>query len=415
MTTRRSIFLNLVLMFGSVAFVIVITAVADRTLGMFLPQAEQPGVAALIFPAGAHHTYRSADFEYTVTTNDHGLRERPLPVHAPGSFLVAVIGDSFTYGWGVEAEETWVRQLETAFRTDGLDVTFLNLGKPGAGPDFYAEIAREAIPMLRPDLVVVGMLQNNDIASAGPQGLADLSSGLLDPVLWLYPNTVRWLVERQSAPQEEVRTHLDMPPPESTAEQNVMWTRNAAEAFLKAMDADEHARYDQLDPAARAAFEAGLLNPYFVDLALKNPGFYNGSLDWREMWMRHAVNRTGRYLAEVRRIAERNGARAVVVSVPDGPYVNREAWNNIQRVGFEVEPELLTTTTPDDAIAHASRAARLPFVTVTPHMREHMETTGLFFELDGHLTVTGHALFAEALAPELAAFIADAPAIKDGS
>ena len=411
MPLKKSTLLNLGLAAFSVTVVIVMTAVADRVFGTMQPKPELPVAAELAFPPHSEHAYRTHDFEYTVRINAHGIRERDLPVHGPDAYRVVVVGDSFTYGWGVNAEDTWVRRLEENLRAKGYDVEVLNLGKPGAGPDFYASLAREAIPVLRPDLVVVGMLQNNDLASANPEGLSQLGDHALRPVRWLYPNTIRWLAER-ALPEDDERTSLDMPPQVTNAENNQQWTRTTAQHFLDAMSEEERARYDGLDPVARAAFEDGLLNPFMVDLAIKNPRFYVHMLEPDAQWIQDAIQRTGLYLHEIGQVAATYGARTVVVSVPDGPYVNREAWENIQRVGYEVEPEALTSAALDDAIAAASARARLPFLTVTDQFRAEIDTPGLFFELDGHLSADGHRLYGDLITPLLEPFAAQAPRLK---
>lgn len=66
--------------------------------------------------------YGHPDFDYTVRTNSEGLREEPLV----GDFDIAAIGDSFTFGFGVEEDQSWPSQLETF-----ADNRVVNLGWAG--------------------------------------------------------------------------------------------------------------------------------------------------------------------------------------------------------------------------------------------------------------------------------------------
>src|ERR1700727_1941155 len=48
-----------------------------------------------------------------VRINSLGLREREIPLEKPhGIFRILAIGDSFTMGWGVNAENTFTRVAE---------------------------------------------------------------------------------------------------------------------------------------------------------------------------------------------------------------------------------------------------------------------------------------------------------------
>src|SRR5262249_33434095 len=76
---------------------------------------------------------------------------------------IAAIGDSFTLGWGVNFEDAWTTRLGNALNESGQSVELLNLGQGGAYPRVYADIARRAVPMLKPDLVLVAILEGDDL------------------------------------------------------------------------------------------------------------------------------------------------------------------------------------------------------------------------------------------------------------
>ena len=67
-------------------------------------------------------------------TNSHGLRDKEYPITKPPStFRVAVIGSSFTYGSGVEIEDTYHTLLEERLNAESqnLRYEFLNFGVGG--------------------------------------------------------------------------------------------------------------------------------------------------------------------------------------------------------------------------------------------------------------------------------------------
>lgn len=100
-----------------------------------------------------HH---GADFDVAVVTDAGGLR---VPQTAPnrgrrGGLVVA--GDSLTFGWGVEAEDSFAERLGAAF---GLPVA--NLGVPGYGTDQTLLALKRQMPELDPDCVVFTFCRND--------------------------------------------------------------------------------------------------------------------------------------------------------------------------------------------------------------------------------------------------------------
>jgi hypothetical protein len=68
----------------------------------------------------------------TVRTNSHGMRDQEYArVPEPGVHRVAVIGDSFTFGQGVAAEDLFEARVERVLRSEGHAVELLNFGVPG--------------------------------------------------------------------------------------------------------------------------------------------------------------------------------------------------------------------------------------------------------------------------------------------
>jgi lysophospholipase L1-like esterase len=112
---------------------------------------------------------------WSVHTNAHGFRSPDWsPAPAPGTVRIAVLGDSSTFGWGVEGFEAYPERLQGAlarrWHVDPARVEVLNLGVPGYST-FQGRVllARTALT-LAPDLVVWSYL-SNDGAMTGENDL----------------------------------------------------------------------------------------------------------------------------------------------------------------------------------------------------------------------------------------------------
>lgn len=96
-----------------------------------------------------------------LSTDSHGLRgTREVPFEkAPGTLRIAIFGDSFTFGEEVSDDETFAHQLERLL--PGVEV--LNFGVHGYGHDQELLYLREALPLYRPDIVLVGHVTDDSM------------------------------------------------------------------------------------------------------------------------------------------------------------------------------------------------------------------------------------------------------------
>ncbi|NLH72998.1 MAG: hypothetical protein GX456_08090 [Verrucomicrobia bacterium] len=106
---------------------------------------------------GSHRTF---DFTVRYTINEAGLRaDSPLPSDRRGR-LFAVVGDSFTFGLGVNDDETFVHLLNRRFRSE---VTFVNFSVPGYSTDQETLLIERDVLKWSPDVLLLGVYVANDL------------------------------------------------------------------------------------------------------------------------------------------------------------------------------------------------------------------------------------------------------------
>ena len=128
-------------------------------------------------------TWTDRPYAFFLPSDSHSLQDADPHPKAPGVFRVAVVGDSFTFGTGVDDDETWEAVLASGLVARGAPVEILNAGVPGYGFDQVFRAAQSWSAKLRPDLVLVG-LHCTDLASDWDVPLWDLREGRpvpLDP------------------------------------------------------------------------------------------------------------------------------------------------------------------------------------------------------------------------------------------
>lgn len=91
-------------------------------------------------------------------TNSAGMREREVELVKPqGTRRIIGLGDSVMFGWGVSAEETYLRILET--QLDGVQT--LNFAVPGYNTAMEVALYEHRAQYFDPDLVVIHFVNND--------------------------------------------------------------------------------------------------------------------------------------------------------------------------------------------------------------------------------------------------------------
>ena len=346
-TTGRFLLLG-----GSVLFCIVLALGAEVALRLIRPHrletapALQPHVYSPIYGWRLRPSWRGQTRDgRTVVLNGAGFRGPAASADPPGRRRALLLGDSLTFGTGVEDGETFAAQL--ARLAPALEP--LNLGVSGYGTDQeLLLLEREGLP-LRPAVVVLDVCVGNDILdNALPVYLYDGVTPkpyftVEGPALRLHDDEVRLRGMALLARQFRERSL-------------------AMDALLALAGGTEHAPLDHDDgehwgPRARTVLE-----------------------HWAE-----AVELTKRLVARIDEVCAARGVPLLVLLHP-----NRRSF--LGDATF-VEP-------------FEAAAARLRPATRVIDLRSAYQEKGLAWEdftLDklGHLNPRGHLVVAEALAKEL--------------
>jgi lysophospholipase L1-like esterase len=393
MRRLRSCAINLALIAISVVLADSFLYLCDWAAGAYLSRIVLANHMGLLFDPGQEGQSKMHDYACSEVINSLGFRDREVSIGKSSSYRIVAIGDSFTYGWGVNLEDTWCKRLETNLRGKGLDVEVLNLGKPAAGPPEYARIADVALPLLKPDMVLIGILNGDDLQQSFSPILMALEH---------HPNLVQLVRYFRTRPSR-ARPYT---PPKRNAEEMRAWCAENAKSILDGMSPAMRARYDALEPVVKEAFAGGTLNPWLIGHSTGEPDYFMNTVDMGQL--RLPITMMSVYLRQIRKAAEREGAPVVALSIPEGFYVNEAAYTNAQRIGFHVVPGMRTTRVVDQAVEAACRKAGVPFVCVSEEMRRHRTDASLYLELDRHLSAAGNALYADLITDPIAARVSEA-------
>jgi hypothetical protein len=315
------------------------------------------------------------EFASTITINAHGLRGPDLPYRATTQWRrLAIVGDSFAYGLGVDESETLAGRFAAALRPCRVDV--LNGGNVGYSTDQEWLHYREEIQKYQPSETIL-LFFYNDLApnlsregTGRPKPIFVLRNGeleLIAPRPWdtgvARPRTTA-LTYRQSALWHFAADRLSM--------RRADWVRTLARIGLA--PAVSLGSRDEIPFGPMGGAEEGRV---------------------QEMW-RVTAALLGRYRDDVRR----GGGNFSVFYVPAPFEVNEAAWLALRR-RFGLERPWRR----DAVRAGLSRllaGAEIPLFDVTESFRA-AEANGppAYFPIDGHWNARGHEIAFEALLPDV--------------
>jgi len=303
---------------------------------------------------------REREFDVEVRLNSAGYRQPEFAPEKAAQTRIVAIGDSFTFGHGVEGEQAYPRRLETelASRTEAA-VEVINAGVPGRWVDeYYLELEERSLA-LAPDLVLVGLYIKNDLDGR-------------DAESHLWPR-----VDEQGLP-------LQVRVPELRVDDGFLSRADRKLRWRLPVVRDSHVAQLFFD-GLRAA--GGLFKIYYPKNHLMYAPVY--------------ADRTQEALAKVRlllvamaRSTREAGARFAVLLIPAREQVLPDRYP---------APDGLDYDRPQQVVGEMLRAEGIPYLDLLPALRDRAGDTPLYFEADTHWTVAGHVLAARLIADYLIA------------
>jgi hypothetical protein len=118
--------------------------------------------------------------------------------------VVLAVGDSHTFGFGVEPDEAYPAQLETILRRRGVRARVINAGAPGRNSRQLRDVLPRMLAQYRPRIVIVWVGANNQWVPLVPD---DATAPLYDRFRLV--RLVRLLLTRNEGVSGDFRRDLD--------------------------------------------------------------------------------------------------------------------------------------------------------------------------------------------------------------
>lgn len=239
----------------------------DRLIGLIglLFNVDVSNRFGLDFKANSSVQYKTPEFNATAHINSLGFRGRETNLKKTNKYRILMIGDSFTFGWGVDDDSTASYLTEQTLLKRGFDVEILNLGQPGRSPIQYAAVISKSVPVLKPNLVIINFLSFDDllqlvtltspvVKSNRRYELKIIANRTLNAFIKLIPN-ISYILNRR------INTKV------KETEITKKWSKQV-NYILSRLDRKSLERFYQLDPIIQNMYMSGNLDPgllnYFI-------------------------------------------------------------------------------------------------------------------------------------------------------
>jgi hypothetical protein len=166
MAVVRSVLFKILGVLGSLLLAL---AIAEGAVRLICPQEVGPVRFACNpqlgeIPVPGQHGVRKFPGVYTYRYSNNSLGWRGRREYRPQKqtrYRVLFLGDSFTYGIGVNDDQTFPARVERELRADRLSVEVMNAGCPGKGTDYELKLFQTVGYKFHPDLTVLCFFCND--------------------------------------------------------------------------------------------------------------------------------------------------------------------------------------------------------------------------------------------------------------
>ncbi|HXG08246.1 MAG TPA: SGNH/GDSL hydrolase family protein [Gemmataceae bacterium] len=367
----RRLLPKLLLLAGSLLIGLLLVEAAVRLLGA------DPGRLWEPDPVVGWHAVPGARIRWTaegdgqVHINSHGFRDRERQLDkAPGTFRIAVFGDSMTEAVQVNLDQTFTYLLEKRLADGPRPVEVLNFGCSGYSTiQELLSFQREG-PRYRPDLVILAVFLDNDVADCHPD--LGVSAGEA-PFVVLDGDHLRFDYSRAE------RSYADY-------HREPIYSLRKHSATFRLLTARWRTwKRVNVEEGTQGAEGPAIPRRYLLYEPVLRP-------EWQQAWANFE-----RVVLEFAAEARRQQTPFVIVTCAAAQLVNPQVWQDIVATTPGMAGKEWDLEGPERRFAEFARQHSLPLLQAYKAYRQVPPEPPLFFGRLGHLTPRGHELLAQTI------------------
>ena len=305
---------------------------------------------------GSHE--QPGSFTTTFHTNSRGLRDKEYALEKfPDRLRIVVLGDSFTWGWGVDDKEIYTEVIESMVKNSDV----INLGVTAFNTKQEFEYLKMEGMLYGPDIVVLALCMN------------DIEDNLIPNMSSPASNNPKPRVSEESLfvrMKVFVATHSAL---YNFVVERVNTNKRLVHLLAGIGVKGELGEFEALDSSLKPS-----LKIYPPSLLLQ----------WE---------RLTRLLLEMQELLHERNIRFIVARIPALQAVDERVFKDT--IAYTTyDPEDFEIDKPYRMLVEFARSNRIEIVNPLQEFREHHSQTKLFLERDMHFNKAGHRYFGRVIA-----------------
>lgn len=298
-----------------------------------------------------------SEWDTTISVNEIGLRDDPLIDKTKTKLRILMLGDSYTWGFGVENHETFSQVLEKKFKQNGYDIDVINAGVVSYSPILEYLFVRERGLSLDPDIIILNL------------DLTDLRDDLSYEKLAVFDEHGN--LQAVPGPQEDIIPFYD----------KLMMNVRTFGFITSTLD----------NIYARIPHKKEIQKPYARDINVNKLAVLRNDVtphDLQEHW-----DRSFKYIHLTKKLADQNNISFILTTYPFANQHSTQEWKyGKHRFGFG--NDILYDTTPQETITSFAHQNDITLLNMVPFFKQS-NTYPLYFAFDGHFNQDGHKLVSD--------------------
>ncbi len=382
----------------NVMFVLALTGILfstfviiDRAIGL-LSNNESPKIQKqewLIFEPNSNALAQTIEFNYVVNINSLGLRDKEIDIEKGDKYRILCFGDSWTYGYGVNAENSWPKKLEQYLISNGFEnIEVINCGRPGQFTGTYKNYVDKVVPILKPNLVLVGVLQLDDLAQLFTNSfIVNQSSAIKSLVRKIKTGSLRYLKY----------SFKNIFPSPKTLDITSDWEKIST-LMISDFSRWQKIRFSTLNDSVQSLFKSGNLAPSLLDYYINYPDRITIFNNQNHPATKFAIQEMNTDFQEMKDVCYKNNSDLIFINIPMNYFTGHTV---IRTPSDEFNSYFEKNNNIDSIYRSVASSNNLPYIEMTDHFIGLQNKSEYLFKYDGHPNKKGYEEIANYIGKEL--------------
>lgn len=365
--------------------------IIDRTIGLISNNESQQSAKQewLIFEPNSKVVAQTIEFNYVVNINSLGLRDKEINIDKGDKYRILCFGDSWTYGYGVNVENSWPKKLEQYLITNGFEnVEVINCGRPGQFTGTYKKYVEKVVPVLKPDLVLVGVLQLDDLAQLFTNSfIVNQSSTIKSIFRKIKTGSLRFLKY----------SFKSIIPSSKTLDITSDWEKISI-SMISDFSRWQNIRFSTLNDSVQSLFKNGNLAPSLLDYYINYPDRITIFNNQNHPATKFAIQEMKKDFNEMKDICYNHNSDLIFINIPMNYFTGHEV---IRTPSDVLNPYFEKNNNIDPIYRSVANANGLPYIELTDHFIGLQNKSEYLFKYDGHPNENGYEEIANYIGSQL--------------